>query len=76
MGKCLTCTADVLASDYIDCLLLFCWQDGDVIELCQVSDIRAGGLPKVGMSYAVHRWLLARGTQLDVPSRLGFGSRS
>lgn len=22
-------------------------QDGDVIELCQVSDIRAGGLPKV-----------------------------
>lgn len=23
------------------------FQDGDVIELCQVSDIRAGGLPKV-----------------------------
>lgn len=22
-------------------------QDGDVIELCQVSDVRAGGLPKV-----------------------------
>lgn len=25
------------------CILL---KDGDVIELCQVSDIRAGGLPK------------------------------
>ena len=24
----------------------FCKQEGDVIELCQVSDIRAGGLPK------------------------------
>lgn len=23
-------------------------QEGDVIELCQVSDIRAGGIPKVG----------------------------
>lgn len=24
-----------------------CFQEGDVIELCQVSDIRAGGIPKV-----------------------------
>lgn len=23
-----------------------CCQEGDVIELCQVSDIRAGGVPK------------------------------
>lgn len=30
--------------------ILFHVQDGDVIELCQVSDIRAGGLPKVRMS--------------------------
>lgn len=26
----------------------FIFQEGDVIELCQVSDIRAGGVPKVG----------------------------
>lgn len=26
---------------------IFSLQDGDVIELCQVSDIRAGGTPKV-----------------------------
>lgn len=28
-------------------MYLLCFQEGDVIELCQVSDIRAGGLPKV-----------------------------
>jgi hypothetical protein len=28
-------------------------QDGDVIELCQVSDIRAGGLPKVCLTSCV-----------------------
>lgn len=26
------------------------FQEGDVIELCQVSDIRAGGIPKVSCS--------------------------
>lgn len=31
------------------CFIFICFylQEGDVIELCQVSDIRAGGLPKV-----------------------------
>ena len=27
-------------------------KEGDVIELCQVSDIRAGGIPKVNFSNA------------------------
>jgi hypothetical protein len=27
----------------------FFQQDGDVLELCQVSDIRAGGIPKVSV---------------------------
>lgn len=31
----------------LDTVCPFYLQDGDVIELCQVSDIRAGGLPKV-----------------------------
>lgn len=30
---------------FLSCLSYL--QDGDVIELCQVSDIRAGGIPKV-----------------------------
>lgn len=31
--------------------LLIVFQEGDVIELCQVSDIRAGGLPKVSVIF-------------------------
>lgn len=30
---------------------LIVFQEGDVIELCQVSDIRAGGLPKVSVIF-------------------------
>ncbi len=33
------------------CMMLLV-QEGDVIELCQVSDIRAGGLPKVRQNSA------------------------
>lgn len=31
----------------INSFFFFIFQEGDVIELCQVSDIRAGGVPKV-----------------------------
>jgi len=45
---------------FIWCLLsnliinIFSRQDGDVIELCQVSDIRAGGTPKVSNSIYIY----------------------
>lgn len=34
-------------------------QDGDVIELCQVSDVRSGGVPKVIKSISLASPLFA-----------------
>lgn len=43
-------SSDLSTSPEYTRLFLSCFsslQDGDVLELCQVSDIRAGGVPKV-----------------------------
>jgi hypothetical protein len=49
-AKCLEDAFDILVNLGKTSYLFLCFssaQDGDVIELCQVSDIRAGGVPKV-----------------------------
>lgn len=47
--------------------LLIVFQEGDVIELCQVSDIRAGGLPKVSVIFCfISRYIYVDLKKLDL----------
>lgn len=43
-----TCLINILGLDLRNNYFVFAFQEGDVLELSQVNDIRAGKLPVVG----------------------------